>query len=205
MRRTVFILLPFFFFALFLVAGCDSGPKLRALAPDSVILAFGDSLTRGTGAKSGESYPEVLTGLLGRQVINAGIPGEISAEGRARLAQMLDTHNPQLVILCHGGNDFLRRLDTQQTIANLRAMIEEVRGRGVELVLVGVPKLDFGLNVPKFYRELAEEYILPYEGEILLKLLGDSDYKSDGIHPNAKGYQQLAEALNQRIRKAQKS
>lgn len=204
MRRTLFIQLLLFFFTLFLIAGCDAGPKLKPFATDGTVLAFGDSLTRGNGASDGESYPEVLARLLGRQVINAGVPGEISAEGRARLAQMLEMHQPQLVILCHGGNDFLRRLDPEQTAENLRGMIEEIRDRGIEMVLVGVPKLEFGLNVPKFYRQLAEQYTLPYEGDILLQLLGDNDFKSDSIHPNAEGYRRLAEAIHQRIVQAQK-
>lgn len=204
MRRTLFILLLPFFFVLPLLAGCDSGPKLRPFAAEDVILAFGDSLTRGNGAGSGESYPEVLAGLIGRPVINAGVPGEISVEGRARLAQVLDEHRPQFVILCHGGNDFLRRLDAEQTAVNLKSMVEEIRARGAEVILVGVPKLDFGLNVPKFYKELAEAYKLPYEGEILVKLLGDNTFKSDSIHPNAAGYRRLAEALHQRIVTAQK-
>ncbi len=203
MRRNPLILLLLFFFVL-LLAGCDSGPKLGKLSQGDVVLAFGDSLTRGTGAGNGESYPDVLAGLLGLPVVNAGIPGEVSAEGRARLPQVLDAHRPRLVILCHGGNDFLRRLDTQQTGENLKAMIEEIRSRGADVLLVGVPKLEFGLNVPKFYRELAEAYTVPYEGEILLKLLGDSDFRSDRIHPNAEGYRRFAEAVHQRILKAQK-
>lgn len=204
MRRNLFSLLPLFIFTLLLLAGCDSGPKLKPLATEGVVLAFGDSLTRGNGASDGESYPEVLARLLGRTVINAGVPGEISAEGRARLSQVLDAHQPQLVVLCHGGNDFLRRLDSRQTAENLRSMIEEIRGRDIEVLLVGVPKLEFGLNVPKFYRELAETSSLPYEGDILLKLLGDNNFKSDSIHPNAEGYRRLADAIHQRIVKAQK-
>jgi lysophospholipase L1-like esterase len=167
-----------------------------------VILAFGDSLTHGNGAAEGQSYPEVLGGLLGRTVINAGVPGELSAAGLARLPRLLDESRPQLVILCHGGNDFLQRLDRAQTAANLTAMIELSRARGVDVVLVGVPEFGLILNPPEFYRETAKRFAIPYEGEIVSNLLGDRDYKSDAIHPNAAGYRRMAEALHALIKSA---
>jgi len=187
-----------------LLSACDSGPKLKPFDASSVILAFGDSLTHGNGAPAGQSYPDVLAALLGREVIKAGVPGETTAGGLKRLPQVLDAHRPTLVILCEGGNDFLRRQDGAQTAANLRAMIELIRSRGIELVLVGVPKLGFGLSVPEFYPQLAEEYGLPYEGEILVDLLGDNGMKSDAIHPNPTGYRRMAEAVRDVIAKAQK-
>jgi len=203
MRRNTFVNFSLFFL-IFLLSGCDSGPKITSLGQEAVVLAFGDSLTHGTGAPAGQSYPDVLANLLGRPVINVGIPGEISAAGLKRLPGILDEHSPTLVILCHGGNDFLRRLDKDQTISNLKAMIEMIRARGIDVVLVGVPKLGFGLAVPSFYATLAEEEKIPFEGEILADLLGDNDMKSDTIHPNAAGYRLMAEAIYQVISKAQR-
>ena len=185
-------------------AGCDSTPPIRALAPEAVILAFGDSLTHGTGAPVGQSYPDVLASLLGRKVINAGVPGEISADGRERLPATLESYQPDLLILCHGGNDFLRRLDRDITTGNLQAMIEQAKARGVDVVLIGVPQFGFVLDPPKFYAELAEQHHTPYEGEILADLLSDRSLKSDTIHPNADGDRLLAEAVCELIEKAQK-
>ena len=203
MRRNTFVNFSLFFFII-LFAGCDSGPKITPFGQEAVVLAFGDSLTHGSGASAGQSYPDVLANLLGRPVINVGIPGEVTAAGLQRLPGILDEHSPTLVILCHGGNDFLRRLDKDQTISNLEAMINMIRARGIDVVLVGVPKLGFGLAVPQFYAIIAAEQKIPFEGEILADLLGDNGMKSDAIHPNATGYRLMAEAIHEVINKAQR-
>ncbi|MCK4509047.1 MAG: arylesterase, partial [Desulfuromonadales bacterium] len=90
------------------------------------------------------------------------------------------------------------------TIRNLKAMIKLIRARGADVVLVAVPKLGFGLAIPKFYRQIAEEYTIPLQSDILLDLLGDNSMKSDSIHPNATGYRLMAEAIYDLINKAQK-
>jgi len=203
MHRNIFVNLTLFFFIV-LFAGCDSGSKIAPLGQDAVVLTFGDSLTYGTGAPAGQSYPDVLANLLGKPVINAGVPGEVSSAGLKRLPIMLDKYNPTLVVLCHGGNDFLRRLDREGTISNLKAMVELIRAHGADVVLIGVPKLGFGLDVPKFYAAIAEEQDIPYEGGILLDLLDNNSMKSDSIHPNATGYRLMAEAIYEAINKAQR-
>jgi len=199
-RSTGLLLLAMLLF----LSGCDSSPQIRTLPPGATILAFGDSLTHGTGAPPGQSYPDILAEQLGHPVINAGIPGEVSAAGRARLPNLLEATRPALVILCHGGNDFLRHLDRATTIANLKAMIEACRASGADVVLIGVPELGIMVRPPEFYGELAEQYALPYEGEILGDLLRDRDLKSDTIHPNAAGYRLMANALGQLISQAQR-
>ena len=203
MPRNIHIVLSVFFFGL-LVAGCDSGPGIARINHDSVILAFGDSLTRGTGAAQEQSYPAVLGRMLGTTIINLGIPGEVTSAGLKRLPVVLDEYHPTLVLLCHGGNDFLHRYNQDETIRNLKSMVSLIKQRGADVILVGVPKLGFGLDVPEFYAMIAEENQIPFEGEILLDLLGDNDMKSDPIHPNATGYQLMAEAVYDVIEVAQK-
>nr|WP_305909554.1 GDSL-type esterase/lipase family protein [Methylomarinum sp. Ch1-1]MDP4522473.1 GDSL-type esterase/lipase family protein [Methylomarinum sp. Ch1-1] len=95
---------------LMLLFGCEQPPQLNKLPTEAVILAFGDSLTYGTGASPQRNYPSVLSQLTGLQVINAGIPGEISRNGRKRLPDILDKQQPDLLILIHGGNDILRKI-----------------------------------------------------------------------------------------------
>ncbi|MDG5469048.1 arylesterase [Deltaproteobacteria bacterium IMCC39524] len=203
MRRSIFLIFTLFFSGL-LFTGCDSGPGIKPFNQESVVLAFGDSLTHGTGASAGQSYPDVLSELLGRQVINGGIPGEVSAAGLKRLPAVLEEYKPTLVILCHGGNDFLRKLNQATTSSNLDAMITLIRSRGADIVLVGVPKVGFGLQVPELYSKIADQHTIPLQKEILVDLLSDNSMKSDVIHPNATGYRLMAEAIYDLINRAQK-
>ncbi|UXY14386.1 arylesterase [Chitiniphilus purpureus] len=178
-----------------LCAAC-SRPELPRLPPDAVVLAFGDSLTYGTGATREESYPMVLAGLAGRRVVNDGAPGETSAQGRARLAASLDEYRPALVVLCLGGNDFLQRLPLAETRANLGAMLAELRRRNVPVLLVGVPQPGLLLEAAPLYAELADAFEVPLEHEALARILARNALKSDPVHPNAAGYRELAQAIH---------
>jgi acyl-CoA thioesterase I len=176
---------------------------LPKISTTDVILAFGDSLTHGTGATENDSYPLVLASLINRKVIRAGVPGETTAEGLRRLPETLDEHKPKLMILCLGGNDFLRKLNDQQAENNLRDMIKLTRARGISVALIGVPKpAIFGGDSAEFYRKLAQEFNLPIESDILGDVLHKNELKSDAFHPNAKGYRVVAEAVAALLKKA---
>lgn len=182
-----------------LFTGCD-GPRLTALPPDATVLAFGDSLTFGTGAPSGSSYPEVLATLSGLRVINGGVPGDLSAAGRERLPELLEAHRPALVLLIHGGNDTLRRLDGAKTEENLRAMIATSRASGAQVLMLGVPGRNLRLSAPAYYREVAESTEVPIDVAILPELMRDRATKSDPVHFNAQGYRRMAEAVFELMR-----
>ena len=137
-----------------------------------------------------------------RRVINGGVPGELSGDGAKRLAALLDEHRPQLLILCHGGNDLLRKRDADNIETNLRTMIGLARERNIPVVLVGVPRPGLLLSVPDFYRKIAREFGLPLEAEVLPQIEGDRALKSDSIHPNADGYRLLAQRIYALMRSA---
>ena len=192
-RRTIKNGLSLLLIAFFLASCSDNKATLSPLADDTVILAYGDSLTYGIGANAAtQSYPAVLQKLTGFTVINAGISGEVTAQGLQRLPMVLKNVKPNLVILCHGGNDLIRRLGKEQLKSNLNKMITLIQASGAEVVLLGVPNFNLMLSVPELYSELAEAYNLPIDIELLSKLERDPKMKSDQIHPNAAGYSVMA-------------
>jgi acyl-CoA thioesterase-1 len=186
------------------IAACsDSAPSLAPLDAGAMILAFGDSLTYGTGADREASYPAVLEELTGLPVINAGVPGEVTAQGLSRLPGLLKRHRPGLVILCHGGNDMLRRESAEAIYSNLEAMVDLVRAHGAEVLLVGVPqpRLLF-LRPAEIYDRLANDRHLVYLRDALPQLESDAGMKSDPIHLNGEGYRRLAVAIQELMRTA---
>jgi lysophospholipase L1-like esterase len=184
------------------IAACGSKAKIEKLAPGAVVLAFGDSLTFGTGAGKDDSYPAALERSTGLKVVNAGVPGEVSADGLARLPDAIEEAQPKLLILCHGGNDFLRKLDDAEAAANIRRMIAFARGKGIPVVLLATPKPGLPPAVPKFYGEIAAELNVPIEDAVLRSVLSDNALKADFVHPNARGYAQIAAAVEKVLRKS---
>ncbi|OGP67935.1 MAG: arylesterase [Deltaproteobacteria bacterium RBG_16_44_11] len=184
------------------LAACSSPAKLPRLANDAVIVAFGDSLTFGTGAEPMQSYPAVLEQMIGWRVVNAGVPGEVTGEGLSRLSEILERDKPALLLLCHGGNDHLRRLNQQQSANNIREMIRLARDRGVAVLLIAVPAPGLSLSPSPMYREIAKELSMPLEEKILSEVLADASLKSDLIHPNAAGYHRMAESVAALLKKS---
>ena len=196
-----------------------SGDKNRAkLDANDEILAFGDSLTFGYGANS--SYPQILSQISNHKVINAGVNGDTSADGLARIDanELWVSGRVGLVIICLGGNDFLRKIVPEQTKRNLSEIIDKVREtsnkfrgknannkRKIQIVLVGVPSINFGamlriLRDDKMFSQIAKEKdVLLFSGA-WSEILSKNKYKSDQIHANDAGYalfaQKLAEFLH---------
>jgi len=167
-------------------------PRLSPLTQESTILSFGDSLTYGTGTSVDQSYPSILSQLTGINIINDGVPGEITASGRLRLKKSLKKYQPNLVILCHGGNDLIQKLDPEQTKKNLENMINMIHETGSEVVLLAVPRPGLLLRPAPYYKELADKYGLPLEEDVLAEVLADRTQKSDPAHPNDLGYKKIA-------------
>jgi lysophospholipase L1-like esterase len=188
--------------AVLLLAACDRAPTLPKLSSHDVIVAFGDSLTHGTGASHDTAYPAVLATLTGHTVINAGVPGDTTRSGLQRLPEVLAEHKPRLVLLCLGGNDMLRKQPESATENNLRLLVQTIRASGAEVVLIGVPEPKLFGGAPDFYARVAEQMQLPLEDEVFDEVLKDNRLKADPIHANAAGYRVVAERLAEFLREA---
>jgi acyl-CoA thioesterase-1 len=185
-----------------LLAACGRPPTLPKLSQQDVILAFGDSLTHGTGASDGTAYPAVLAALTGHTVVNAGVPGDTTASGLQRLPDVLAEYTPRLVLLCLGGNDMLRKQSAVSTENNLRLLVRTIRASGANVVLIGVPEPRLFGGAPDFYARVAKDMQLPLEQEVFNDVLRDNRLKSDPVHANAAGYRKVAERLNEFLREA---
>lgn len=179
-----------------LLTACGSDtPQLARLSVNDVILAFGDSLTEGVGAKESESYPAVLQSLSSRTVINAGISGEESTPGLARLPALLEEHNPKLLILCHGGNDILRKKNINNMKQNVRQMIQLAKDKNIPVVLLGVPNFGLFLSSHEVYIDIAESTDVIFIEDLIPSILEDKSLKADTVHPNKDGYKVMAEKI----------
>lgn len=171
---------------------------LKAAEPVT-ILVLGDSLTAGYGLADGDAFPAQLEQALVAQgfavrVINAGISGDTSAGGAARLEWSL-ADNPDLVLLALGANDALRGLSPDQTRANLAATITRLQEQQIKVLLAGMlaPRNmgeEYYNSFDKIYPELAQEFNVPLYPFFLQGVAGKPELNlADGIHPNVAGVQ----------------
>lgn len=201
-RRNLLAALP----ALAFLAACGRSRKLPAIGPGEPVLAFGDSVTYGTGAGAGEDWPRLLAASTGWRVTNAGVPGETASAAKGRLPGLLAEQRPALVIIEIGGNDFLRRSARGDVKEDIRALIQSVQQASAQPVLIGVPELSLLGLVGKpsdspIYEELAREENVPLIKDVLSDVLGNADLRADRIHPNAAGYRAMAEGIRAALKR----
>jgi lysophospholipase L1-like esterase len=164
------------------------------------IIAFGDSLVAGRGADAGQDFVSVLSRRLGVPIVNAGRSGDTSGAALARLDRDVLALDPRIVIVLLGGNDYLRRVPTAETFANLDAIVTRIRQRGAAVVLVGVGVGIIGDPYRTEYEALAQRTDAGLVPDILDGIIGHADLMSDSIHPNARGYAMFADRLEPTLR-----
>jgi len=189
------------------LAACGGKPKEAPLPAGSKVLALGDSLTAPHGIQPGEDWPTRLGRQTGWQVINGGVSGNTSAQALERLPNLLDEHEPRLVLVTLGGNDMLRKLPQDQTVANLGRMLDMARNKGAKVVLLATPKPSIAgavlnnLSPPDYYAEIAKERKVPLIADAISEVLSDTNLKGDQIHPNAAGHARLGELIHAELKK----
>jgi lysophospholipase L1-like esterase len=180
------------------VAAC--GPRW-AITNDppsgSNVIAFGDSLTEGYRLDPGLGWPERLSAIVGRPIVNRGVSGDTTGDALARLEADVLAHDPRVVLVCLGGNDMLRQMPADQQFANLRTIVTRIQDRGALVVLIGtegykiLSSVDYGAR----YEALAKETGAVYVPDLMDGVLGDPALMLDRIHPNAKGYEKIARRI----------
>ena len=163
----------------------------------TVIVALGDSLTSGFGLRPEDAFPARLeaeldrSGLMAR-VVNAGVSGDTSAGGLARVGWALK-ENPDIVIVELGANDALRGIDPAVTQANLDAILERLAARGVRVLLAGMrapPNMgqDYGAQFAAIYPRLAAKHRVALYPFFLEGVAAEAGLnQADGLHPNGRG------------------
>lgn len=184
-------------------------PKTEAVGQfDTLVVAFGDSLYAGYRLGPNEGLAPQLQASLQANGINArvhgaGVSGDTSAAGKARLNFVLDNleRKPDVVVLGLGGNDMLRGIKPTETRDNIAAMVAELDKRGIDVVLTGMlapPNLgaDYANAFNGIFPALAKQYDAPLLPFFLEGVMTDKTLMlDDGIHPNAKGVAKVVEKL----------
>jgi len=172
--------------------GCGK-PQIKNLdAQGSNIVCFGDSITFGYGASTGEDYPTELSKLVKLPVINAGVDGDTTFAALKRLESDVLSKNPRLVIVEFCGNDFLKKIPKADTVKNLGLMIDRIQSKGAMVALVDISAGVFFQEYRGAFRKLASEKKAIFIPVLLNKIITNPAMKSDFFHPNARGYKVIA-------------
>jgi len=164
------------------------------------IICFGDSLTFGTGAPPGQSYPTRLSEMIGQQVINAGIPGDTTARALLRLERDVLSRSPRLVLITLGGNDLKNGVDKKIAFKNLREIVTAIQDEGALVVIGGIKLLFWDRGYDEEYEQLADDTGALLVPDILGGIMGNEKLMHDTIHPNASGYEIMADKFYQAIK-----
>ncbi|RMG27648.1 MAG: arylesterase [Bacteroidetes bacterium] len=171
------------------------------------ILFFGNSLTAGYGLEISEAFPALIQKKIDSlglkyNVINAGLSGETSADGRSRIDWLLD-QKVDIFVLELGANDGLRGIPPDETRRNLRSIIEQVRAKNpqVKILLLGMevpPNLgeDYAREFRTVFKDLADSLDTAFLPFLLEGVAGEPELNlPDGIHPTPEGHKIVAENI----------
>ena len=190
-------------FLVIVALGACGGENFDAIrnlrSSGETIVCFGDSLTEGVGAGTGEDYPSVLSKEIGIPVVNAGQRGDTTDQALARLSDAVLSKNPRLVIVFLGGNDFLRQRPRAESRKNLAEIVRRVQAQGAMVAIAGMKLGLFTDDFAAIYEDTAKELGALYIPQVMKGILSDSKLRSDPIHPNGAGYRLIAERIAVKI------
>ncbi len=172
--------------------GCAKQEVANISAKGKNIICFGDSITFGYGAGSGEDYPTALAKMVELPVINAGASGDTTFEALKRLDDDVLKKYPRLVIIEFCGNDFLKKIPLETTVRNLDKMITRIQSSGAMVALVDISAGMFFKEYRGAFKKLAWQKKAIFVPEVLSKIITNPATKSDFLHPNQRGYKIVA-------------
>ena len=196
----------FVIFLSLLLLACGRAEQYTAVPTGATVLILGDSISYGTGANAGEDYPTLLAAKAGWNIINAGVQGDTTEMGLARLPELLEANSPKLVLVELGGNDFLHHVPREQTKENLKKILAMIKAKQIPTVMLAIPKMSvFGaaasnLSDDPMFEELGKETGVAVITDNITNVLEQNELKADAVHPNAAGYQKLAETLTESLK-----
>lgn len=169
------------------------------------IIFLGDSLTEGLGVEKNKAYPaliqeKIINEKLNYQVINSGVSGSTTASALNRVKWLMSS-KPDVIVLALGANDGLRGLPVNESEKNLQAAIDLITNNKIKIILLGVlMPPNYGKkytdDFKKMYLHLARKNKINLIPFILDEVAGNPKLnQADGIHPNEKGHQVIADKL----------
>ncbi len=170
---------------------------------NETIVAFGDSLVQGAGSVNDGDFVSVLSKKIGRPIVNLGIYGNTTAQGLARIDQVI-AYNPGIVLVLFGGNDYLHEVPRTEAFDNLDKIVQKLQGQGAVVVLLGIRGGIFSDPYDPMFRVLAKKRGTVYVPDVLNGLIGNTRYMSDPVHPNNLGYEMIASKIYPELKKVLK-
>lgn len=164
------------------------------------LICFGDSLTQGVGALTGQSYPDFLAENLPFPVINAGKAGDTTFDALARIDWEVIEKDPFLVIIEFGANDYLKGIQIENTIKNLEKIIDKIQQAGAAVVILEV-KVTFPDDkyLPSLEQLVKQKQVYLISDALNGIYQNKTLMSSDNMHPNEYGYKILAEKILKEI------
>jgi lysophospholipase L1-like esterase len=181
-----------------LAGGCRRSWTITNARPSGAnVIAFGDSLTEGYRVDPGQGWPEQLSAIVGRPILNRGVSGNTTGDALERLERDVLAQDPRVVLVCLGGNDMLRRMPADQQFDNLRTIVRRIQDKGALVVLIGTEgfKILGNVDYGDRYEALARETGAVYVPDLMNGVLADPALMADQIHPNPRGYAKIARRI----------
>lgn len=161
----------------------------------NTIVFFGNSITAGKGAGADEDFPSLIGKTLNVPIVNAGVRGSTTHDALLRINRDVLNQNPSIVVIELGSNDLLEHVDSEVTKRNLELILSKIKPTGAKIVILDIKFFLFQQKYETDWASLAKKYDATFVPDILEGITTDQSLKFDDIHPNAKGYQKIADKL----------